>query len=295
MTTQECCSRGRNVCDTTTSGIQQCCETGADCDDEVKQCCEADENGIYPPVLTEKDIMNCMEIKKEEGVCQYKGYKCSDNQICDGGECTCKEGQELCGDDCYDVCVGGQVRNANCECECPDEKPDLCGGTCREACPDGQTRDETTCECKCPDGQELCGDDCYDVCDGGRVRNASCECECPAEMPTKCGNVCCVSGCNSTNDGCGCTSDGDCPTGQGCVSGDCYPDSCAQLIKSECEDALNNGYQECKFVIERIEEYGEDNEYGMPPGTDIIGWIRGWTDDEWGWQDVRPSGCFIPK
>ncbi|MBO7332171.1 MAG: hypothetical protein J6U64_00720, partial [Alphaproteobacteria bacterium] len=402
----ECCPRGRNVCDTTTFGIQQCCETGAGCDDEVKQCCEADENGIYPPVLTEEDIMNCMEIKKEDGVCQYKGYKCSDDQICDGGECTCKDdmtdcggkccdacnetgdgccekkvcgesccevcnedntgccektvcgdkccdicnaegtdcctevcgeaccpagevcmtgtdyccpvkraceseccpedqvcgengcecdpaleactggqvrdettceckcpdGQELCGVDCYDVCVGGQIMNPICECECPEDKPDLCKNECHEACPDGLTRDETTCECKCPDGQELCGDDCYDVCDGGQVRNASCECECPAEMPNKCGNVCCVGDCNAAGDGCGC------PDEQVLCGGDCC------LV-------CNNSKTGCcdRVVEERFIDYYYFPQFWLDLTTeDFEAEVKDWTgrDDV---SDCRPA------
>ncbi|MBO7332209.1 MAG: hypothetical protein J6U64_00915 [Alphaproteobacteria bacterium] len=162
---QECrdgscqCPEGQEVC-AKDGTAQQCCPENTVCDNEVKQCCPADENGNYPPELTwDDELYNCMEIKSEQGRCKYIGSKCKEGEVCvqDGsGEC-CKE-ENICGDECceegeichnHGCCKTGNVCGEYCRSEGQECLNDSCGPTARVCgdmcCPSGQVCNEGGC------------------------------------------------------------------------------------------------------------------------------------------------------
>jgi hypothetical protein len=149
-----CCDSPESVCQIGVYG-STCCSKDKGCEPGVGCCPKID--GVYPPVLTDEDVKNCLEIKTDTD-CKYKGSKCEDGQMCCNGEC-CLEGQECCGNVCRDPCPEGEVRNnTTCVCEC---SPGLvrCGGVCvvPTVCDSSQclqpTADQCSCESTCSSGQ----------------------------------------------------------------------------------------------------------------------------------------------
>jgi hypothetical protein len=93
---------------------------------------------------------------------------------------TCPDGQTLnpltC--ECCTNCTGGKVfpdPMDNCDCQCPSEK-ELCGDQCYDPCTNGKIRNTSTCGCECPAGKESCGNGCYDPCPPDHTRESDCSC-----------------------------------------------------------------------------------------------------------------------
>ena len=159
-----CCDSPESVCQIGVYG-STCCSKDKGCEPGVGCCPKID--GVYPPVLTDEDVKNCLEIKTDTDG-KYKGSKCEDGQMCCNGEC-CLEGQECCGNVCHDPCPEGEVRNSTtCVCEC---SPGLvrCGGVCvvPTFCDSSQclqpTADQCSCESTCSSGQ-ICNNGTCEGC-----------------------------------------------------------------------------------------------------------------------------------
>lgn len=96
--------------------------------------------------------------------------------------------------------------------------------------------DNQTFKCGCPPTSAgLCQnkqDTCLAECTGGRVPNLqTCECVCPSEAPTPCGETCCPSGFSCTDAGTCCPTNrlcaGECcPPGFTCSNNQCVATAC---------------------------------------------------------------------
>ena len=133
----KCCDKGKGCY--TKSGAPLCCGQNEACDGSAGRCCEVDDNGNYPPVLTENEIKTCKTIYVEESGCMQKKDACTEGEECCNGTC-CNNGCNEAGDDCAEITE--------------TTEPDLCNGI---SCPAGQECDPATGDCICAEGKTTCG------------------------------------------------------------------------------------------------------------------------------------------
>lgn len=138
----------------------------------------------------------CVDVRSNVQNCGTCGVVCAPGQacvegqcggeppVCDGGACSCTQGQSYCNESCVDP-LTNSFHCGGCGIECSEGKLCTAGactclpGTtqCGEACADTQSDSDncgmcgtvcsggTTCQtglCKCDVGKELCGDTCVD-------------------------------------------------------------------------------------------------------------------------------------
>lgn len=106
-----CCPQGKRCFDK--DGFPFCCETGQTCDSDIKQCCPLDENGKYPPEVTEQKRKECLTVLTgKEGECITLTS-------------SCKEEEECCNGKCCDACCGKGDTKECCEA-CNNENTGCC-------------------------------------------------------------------------------------------------------------------------------------------------------------------------
>ena len=99
-----CCPQGTVCRDAENKPF--CCGKNSVCRLGLKKCCAKDENGHYPPVITEKDEKECKVLKEEDDECAKVVSKCEEGQECCNGKC-CDGPCNEAGDDC--LCTGDEA------------------------------------------------------------------------------------------------------------------------------------------------------------------------------------------
>ena len=197
---------------------------------------------------------------------------CSDNLVCEAGQCAemicepqCEDlecGDDGCGDTCgacddTEVCVEGLCVDGPCESLCDGKEcgDDGCEGTCGD-CLDGMVCVEGQCTTICvPDcgtaecGDDGCGGSCGLCADGQLCENGACAAPCTPSCEAKtCGDDGCDGSCGECGDNQVCDI-GVCVCKPDCDGKECGDDGCGftcgtcEYSAATCDD---NGQCQCE-------------------------------------------------
>jgi hypothetical protein len=197
-----CCDMSfedRNCCRPDEICHGSCCASGTFCCNDSACCPDGEicQEGIYGSCCPPEDVCGSECCDGSSGVC-CAGRCCRNTEICVSGQCTCPEGQTLCGAFCVDTSTD----------------PANCGG-CRNRCSEGQYCSNGTCVA------------CADTCSPGTTCVAG-AC-CPEERTClESGSGCYGPAGSGGNGGC---ADLCCPEGTECVG---YVISFSGVRATEC-------------------------------------------------------------
>lgn len=259
------CVDGKCVCPSGTfdNGKGECWP----CDvNNVPNCYYCTREGLIPKECPEGQLCD-----PEDGECKdcIGSGDCAPNEICDDGDCVCKEGF------LRDPITGECIEAPDCEDDSDCPPCFVCNGfgDCVPVeCPDGQVCVDGECKVPCDDGT-----DCPDGY-GCNPDTGFCE-ECADQD-------CATPDCDNLL-GCNCNDSGDCVDSDNCGDQECNnafdcPDSCV-CYKGECVDCSNFSCEGCTIpgceclnggdcvddpdytCQDEVKVYKEDN------GCDLIG------------------------
>jgi hypothetical protein len=166
--TQACCN---GICTDTNTDINNCGQCSNAClpgpaPDCVMGMCGCSGNSGSACAASDTCCSNgCKNLLTDQFNCGECGKKCSGNQACNNGACSCGgatcNANQIC---CTNVCVDKNTDNNNC-------------GFCGNVCQNGNTCVNGLCQggnnncgpggTPCPNGQQCCPNICCTTCLGG--------------------------------------------------------------------------------------------------------------------------------
>jgi hypothetical protein len=233
-----------------------------------------------------------VNVQRDRTNCGDCGNQCPPTARCEGGVCTCDDGERLCDGQCVDL----QTDETNC-------------GDCGHACPDGV--DCLDGVCSCPEGQILCGLACVDpLTDNANC--GGCDIACAAEQACTvcntgvceplCGLGTCPETCRGICDPCDsgpglrrCEFDSDCLSGN-CDGVHCdFAETCFNGVQDGFETGVDCGGGACPGCDG--EECGADRDCASGVCRNTACQVPTCSDDvrNGGESDVDCGGPVCPK